>query len=69
MPAGEEHLGLDAWLSSRLSERLSAGGGALSWSELARRQPRLADAGLRWMHARASRRRPTRRAASSIARR
>ena len=42
-PCGrEEHLGLDAWLSSRLCERLSAGGGALSWSELARRQPRLA---------------------------
>ncbi len=48
----EEHLGLDVWLTSRLCERLSAGGGALSWAELARRQPRLADAGLRWMHAR-----------------
>ena len=45
-------LGLDAWLLSRLSERLAASGGRLSWAELARRQPRLADAGLRWMHAR-----------------
>ena len=44
--------GLDAWLLSRLSERLAASGGRLSWAELARRQPRLADAGLRWMHAR-----------------
>ncbi len=51
-PAAAEHLGLDVWLRSRLAERLSAGGGALSWSELARRQPRLADAGLRWLHAR-----------------
>jgi hypothetical protein len=48
----EEHLGLDVWLASRLSERRAAGGGALTWSELARRQPRLAEAGLRWMHAR-----------------
>ena len=45
-------LGLDAWLLSRLSERLAASGGRLSWAELARRRPRLADAGLRWMHAR-----------------
>lgn len=51
VPAGEEHLGLEAWLCARLVERTSAGGGALSWSELARRQPRLADAGLRWLHA------------------
>ncbi len=48
---GDEHLGLDAWLRSRLSERLSSGGGQLSWAEFARRQPRLADAGLRWLHA------------------
>jgi superfamily II DNA or RNA helicase len=52
VPAGVEHLGLDAWLSARLSERAAAGGGALSWAQLARRQPRLADAGLRWLHAR-----------------
>ena len=51
-PAEAEHLGLDAWLRSRLAERLSESGGALSWAELARRRPRLADAGLRWMHAR-----------------
>jgi hypothetical protein len=51
VPAGVEHLGLDVWLTSRLSERAGAGGGTLSWSELTRRQPRLADAGLRWMHA------------------
>ena len=66
VPAGEEHLGLDVWLTSRLRERLAAGGGALSWAELARRQPRLADAGLRWMHARGvagARRRAARRAA------
>ena len=44
--------GLDGWLLSRLSERLAASGGRLSWAELARRRPRLADAGLRWMHAR-----------------
>ncbi len=43
---------LDAWLVSRLSERTAASGGRLSWAELARRQPRLADAGLRWLHAR-----------------
>ena len=52
VPVGEEHLGLDAWLSSRLAERTAAGGGTLSWAELARSRPRLADAGLRWMHAR-----------------
>ncbi len=52
VPASDEHLGLDVWLTSRLHERLGAGGGALSWAELARRQPRLTDAGLRWMHAR-----------------
>jgi superfamily II DNA or RNA helicase len=50
--ADGELLGLDAWLLSRLSERLAAGGGRLSWAELARRRPRLADAGLRWLHAR-----------------
>ena len=50
-PQDAEHLSLDAWLRSRLCERLSAGGGQLSWAELARRQPRLADAGLRWLHA------------------
>lgn len=49
--AGREHLGLDVWLLSRLSERLAASGGQLSWAEFARRQPRLADAGLRWLHA------------------
>ena len=51
VPAGAEHLGLDVWLSSRLVERTAAGGGTLSWAELARSRPRLADAGLRWMHA------------------
>jgi len=48
---GDEHLGLDVWLLARLSERLAPGGGRLSWAELARRRPRLADAGLRWLHA------------------
>jgi hypothetical protein len=52
VPAGEEHLGLDVWLTSRLCERVAAGSGTLSWAELARSRPRLADAGLRWMHAR-----------------
>ena len=51
VPAAGEHLGLDVWLLERLSERRAAGGGRLSWAELARRQPRLADAGLRWLHA------------------
>ena len=49
---GDEHLGLDVWLLGRLCERRAPGGGRLSWGELARRHPRLADAGLRWMHAR-----------------
>ena len=48
----DEPLGLDAWLLTRLAERQAASGGRLSWAELARRQPRLAEAGLRWMHAR-----------------
>ena len=52
VPAGAEHLGLDVWLLALLSERQAAGGGRLSWAELARRRPRLADAGLRWLHAR-----------------
>jgi len=51
VPPGAEHLGLDTWLRSRLCERLGAGGGRLSWAELARRHPRLAAAGLRWLHA------------------
>jgi superfamily II DNA or RNA helicase len=47
-------LGLDAWLLSRLSERLAASGGRLSWAELARRQPRLADTRGRELAAQAS---------------
>ena len=67
VPAGAEHLGLDAWLRRGCPSALAAGGGPLSWAELARRQPRLADAGLRWLHARGARRagrRAARRAAS-----
>jgi superfamily II DNA or RNA helicase len=52
VPDGAEHLALDVWLRARLAERLAPGGGRLSWAELARRRPKLADAGLRWMHAR-----------------
>jgi hypothetical protein len=51
-PEGSEHLGLDVWLVARLSERSGAGGGQLSWGEFARARPRLADAGLRGLHAR-----------------
>lgn len=51
LPVGQEHLGLDVWLLSRLSERRAAGGGQVSWAELARKRPRLAEAGLRWLHA------------------
>jgi superfamily II DNA or RNA helicase len=47
---GAPHLGLAVWLVGRLRERRSAAGGELSWTEFARRSPRLADAGLRWLH-------------------
>ena len=50
-----DELGLSAWLLARLRERRTAGGGQLSWAELARRQPRFADSGLRWLHARGER--------------
>ena len=45
-------LGLSVWLLARLRERRAASGLAMSWSEFARRHPRLADAGLRWTCAR-----------------
>lgn len=50
-PPGREQLGLHEWLTLRLVERGGAGGAQLSWSELARRRPALARAGLRWLHA------------------
>jgi superfamily II DNA or RNA helicase len=43
----DEHL--SAWLLQRLRERRTEGGAQLSWGELARRQPRLAESGLRWL--------------------
>ena len=48
-PAGHEHLGLDVWLLQRIAERRTAAGAQLSWAEFAKRQPTLADAGLRWL--------------------
>ena len=42
--------GLSAWLLARLRERRTAAGAQLSWGELQRRRPRLAEAGLRWLH-------------------
>ncbi|HEV2814911.1 MAG TPA: DEAD/DEAH box helicase family protein, partial [Solirubrobacteraceae bacterium] len=50
VPPGREHLGLTVWLLARLRERRTEGGAQLSWAELARRQPRLAESGLRWLH-------------------
>ena len=41
--------GLTAWLLERLRERRTAAGAALSWGEFAKRQPRLAEAGLKWL--------------------
>jgi hypothetical protein len=45
-----EELGLSVWLLARLRERGSTDGSQTSWAELARRHPRFADAGLRWLH-------------------
>jgi superfamily II DNA or RNA helicase len=45
-------LGLSAWLLARLRERRGPSGAQLSWNELARTRPRLAESGLRWLHAR-----------------
>jgi hypothetical protein len=45
-------LGLSAWLLARLRERRGPSGAQLSWNELARQRPRLAESGLRWLHAR-----------------
>jgi superfamily II DNA or RNA helicase len=45
-------LGLSVWLVARLRERRAPSGLSMSWAEFARRQPRLADAGLRWLNAR-----------------
>jgi superfamily II DNA or RNA helicase len=47
---GPEELGLSVWLLARLRERRSKDGTQASWVQLAHRQPRLADAGLRWLH-------------------
>lgn len=44
--------GLSAWLLARLRERRTGPGAQLSWAEFARRSPRLAASGLRWLHAR-----------------
>jgi superfamily II DNA or RNA helicase len=43
-------LGLSVWLLARLRERRSRDGAQMSWAEEARRQPRFADAGLRWLN-------------------
>ena len=43
-------LGLSVWLLARLRERRATDGAQLSWAQFARRQPRLADAGLRWLN-------------------
>jgi len=45
-------LGLSAWLLARLRERRGPSGAQLSWNELARQRPRLAESGLRWLHSR-----------------
>jgi superfamily II DNA or RNA helicase len=50
LPPEAEHLGLSVWLLARLRDRDAGDGAALSWAEFARRSPRLADAGLRWLH-------------------
>src|SRR4051794_8154949 len=47
-----DELGLSAWLLARLRERRGPSGAQLSWSELTRQRPRLAESGLRWLHAR-----------------
>lgn len=43
--------GLSAWLLARLRERRTGPGAQLSWAEFARRSPRLAESGLRWLNA------------------
>lgn len=45
-----EELSLSVWLLARLRERRGTDGSQMSWAHLARRQPRLAAAGLRWLH-------------------
>jgi superfamily II DNA or RNA helicase len=47
---GQEHLSLSVWLLARLRERRTEAGAQLSWAELARRRPQLAESGLRWLH-------------------
>jgi superfamily II DNA or RNA helicase len=47
---GPVQLGLTVWLLARLRERRDTEAAQLSWAQFARRQPRLADAGLRWLH-------------------
>ncbi len=47
---GPEELGLSVWLVARLRERRGTDGSQMTWAQLARRQPRFADAGLRWLH-------------------
>jgi superfamily II DNA or RNA helicase len=47
---GPEALSLSVWLLTRLRERRGTDGAQMSWSQLARRQPRFADAGLRWLY-------------------
>lgn len=47
-----QELGLSVWLTLRLQERRTESGEQLAWREFARRAPRFADAGLRWLHAR-----------------
>jgi superfamily II DNA or RNA helicase len=43
-------LGLSVWLLARLRERRGTDGSQMSWAQLARRQSRFAEAGLRWLH-------------------
>jgi superfamily II DNA or RNA helicase len=45
-----EELALSVWLLARLRERRATDGSQMSWTQLAHRQPRLADAGLRWLY-------------------
>ncbi len=47
-----DRLGLGVWLLARLRERRGPSGAQLSWAELQRTRPRLAESGLRWLHAR-----------------
>jgi len=61
-------LGLSVWLLARLRERRNADGAQMSWAQFARRQPRLADAGLRWLTTSARPRPRARRAARPSAR-